>query len=241
MLAFISAFFSWLAGRFRSRAELELEVFALRNWPSCVASGPAVPASAPSIGSCGSGSSGVAALSGCHRVGEVSHRGQWHRQGFRLYWRWRSRPGRRAVDHDIRRLIREMSYANPLWGTPRIHGELLKLGIEISQATVAKYICARRSFTIQPAAVGSSPLSIVGFLFCCSVFRSEIFSRHRPSYRNHPMDAPKPDIVVIQSAKIGLVARRPTVRTDYKRKLSKRRLCFRTSFSGRWGLYSYRG
>ena len=68
---------------------------------------------------------------------------QWHRQGFRLYWRWRSRPGRRAVDHDIRRLIREMSYANPLWGAPRIHGELLKLGIEISQATVAKYMLRR--------------------------------------------------------------------------------------------------
>jgi len=68
---------------------------------------------------------------------------QWHRQGFRLYWRWRSPPGRRAVDHDIPRLIREMCYANQLWGAPRIHGELLKLGIEISQATVAKYILRR--------------------------------------------------------------------------------------------------
>src|SRR6202521_2108810 len=69
---------------------------------------------------------------------------QWHRQGFRLYWRWRSRSGRPSVDRGIRKLIREMSGANPLWGAPRIHGELLKLGIEISQATVAKYMGRRR-------------------------------------------------------------------------------------------------
>src|ERR1700676_4979502 len=55
---------------------------------------------------------------------------QWHRQGFRLFWRWRSRTGRPSVDSEIRKLIREMSSANPLWGAPRIHGELLKLGIE---------------------------------------------------------------------------------------------------------------
>jgi putative transposase len=69
---------------------------------------------------------------------------QWHRQGFRLFWRWRSRSGRPSVDGEIRKLIREMSSANPLWGAPRIHGELLKLGIEISQATVAKYMVRRR-------------------------------------------------------------------------------------------------
>ncbi len=69
---------------------------------------------------------------------------QWHRQGFRLYWRWRSRSGRPSVDREVSKLIREMSSANPLWGAPRIHGELLKLGIEISQATVAKYMVRRR-------------------------------------------------------------------------------------------------
>src|SRR5450631_2081989 len=69
---------------------------------------------------------------------------QWHRQGFRLFWRWRSRSGRPSVDREIRDLIRHMSRANPLWGAPRIHGELLKLGIEISQATVAKYMVRRR-------------------------------------------------------------------------------------------------
>ena len=75
---------------------------------------------------------------------------QWHCQGFRLFWRWRSRSGRRSVDRDIRKLIQQMNAANPLSGAPRIHGELLKLGIEISQATVAKYLVRRRG-TPSPA------------------------------------------------------------------------------------------
>ncbi len=67
---------------------------------------------------------------------------RWHRTGFRLYWRWRSRTrgGRPRIPEEIRRLIREMSLANRLWGAPRIHGELLKLGIEVAQSTVAKYM-----------------------------------------------------------------------------------------------------
>ncbi len=67
---------------------------------------------------------------------------RWHRAGFRAYWRWKSRPrgGRPKTPADIRRLIREMSVANPLWGAPRIHGELLKLGIDVGQTTVAKYM-----------------------------------------------------------------------------------------------------
>jgi putative transposase len=65
---------------------------------------------------------------------------QWHRQGFRLYWRWRSRSGRSSVDREVRDLILQMSRSNPLWGAPRIHGELLKVAIEVSQATVAKYM-----------------------------------------------------------------------------------------------------
>ena len=69
---------------------------------------------------------------------------QWHRHGFRLFWRWRSRSGRPSMGHEVRELIRQMNAANPLWGAPRIHGELLKLGIEISQATVAKYMIRRR-------------------------------------------------------------------------------------------------
>ena len=69
----------------------------------------------------------------------------WHRRGFRALWRWRarSRGGRPAIPRDIRDLIQEMSRANGLWGAPRIHGELLKLGIEVAQSTVAKYITKR--------------------------------------------------------------------------------------------------
>ena len=66
---------------------------------------------------------------------------RWHRQGFRLYWSWKSRSrnlGRPGVDPEIRALIRRMSQANPLWGAPRIHGELLKLGVNVSQSTVAR-------------------------------------------------------------------------------------------------------
>ena len=64
---------------------------------------------------------------------------QWHRLGFRLYWWHRSRRlGRPSITHEIRDLIRKMSLANPLWGAPRIHGELLKLGVQVSQATVGR-------------------------------------------------------------------------------------------------------
>jgi hypothetical protein len=58
---------------------------------------------------------------------------RWHREGFRAYWRWKSRgkPGRPTITKNVRNLIREISRANPLWGAPRIHGELLKLGIDV--------------------------------------------------------------------------------------------------------------
>jgi putative transposase len=70
----------------------------------------------------------------------------WHRRGFRLFWTWRSRrrTGRPTVPSHVRALIRTMSRANPLWGAPRIHGELLKLGIDVCQATVAKYLVRPR-------------------------------------------------------------------------------------------------
>jgi hypothetical protein len=71
---------------------------------------------------------------------------RWHRAGFRLFWRWKSRArgGRPKVPLEIRQLIRDMSLANPLWGAPRIHGELLKLGIEAGQTSVAKYMARHR-------------------------------------------------------------------------------------------------
>jgi hypothetical protein len=67
---------------------------------------------------------------------------RWHSGGFRAYWRWRSRNrvGRPRISAELRTLIREMSRMNPLWGAPRIHGELLKLGFDVAQSTVAKYM-----------------------------------------------------------------------------------------------------
>ena len=71
---------------------------------------------------------------------------RWHRAGFRGYWRWKSRQlgGRPQIDPELRVLIRRMSRENPLWGSPRIHGELLKLGFEVAQSSVAKYMVKRR-------------------------------------------------------------------------------------------------
>src|ERR1700751_5526507 len=71
---------------------------------------------------------------------------RWHRAGFRRYWRWKSPSlaGRPQIDADLRALIRRMSSENPLWGAPRIHGELLKLGFEAAQSSVAKYMVKRR-------------------------------------------------------------------------------------------------
>src|SRR4051812_46200816 len=67
---------------------------------------------------------------------------RWHRDGFRSYWRWKSRNrgGRPQIDADLRALIGQMNLENPLWGAPRIHGELLKLGFEVAQSTIAKYM-----------------------------------------------------------------------------------------------------
>ena len=71
---------------------------------------------------------------------------RWHRAGFRGYWRWKSgsRGGRPAIESDLRALIKKMSIENPLWVAPRIHGELLKLGFEVAQSSVAKYMVKRR-------------------------------------------------------------------------------------------------
>jgi hypothetical protein len=65
---------------------------------------------------------------------------RWHRAGFGRYWRWKSRRrgGRPQIETELRSLIRQMNIENPLWGAPRIHGELLKLGFEVAQSSVAK-------------------------------------------------------------------------------------------------------
>jgi putative transposase len=71
----------------------------------------------------------------------------WHRKGFQLFWTWKVRhgqPGRPPESKEIRQLIRKISRENPLWGAPRIHGELLKLGIDIGQTSVGNYIVRSR-------------------------------------------------------------------------------------------------
>jgi transposase InsO family protein len=73
----------------------------------------------------------------------------WHRRDFRLFWKWKSRrtrPGRPQIPIHVRELIRRLSRENPLWGAPRIHGELLKLGIDVGQTSVGKYLIRRYLF-----------------------------------------------------------------------------------------------
>jgi transposase InsO family protein len=97
---------------------------------------------------------------------------RWHRRRFRAYWRWKSgwRGGRPKLDKELRDLIRRISCENPLWGAPRIHGELLMLGIEVAQSTVAKYMPQRprprsqgwKTFLRNPAAgIASLDLFVV--------------------------------------------------------------------------------
>src|SRR5437899_12167321 len=92
---------------------------------------------------------------GCGAVGAVERDAQcgwpetvirWHRQGFRAFWNWKSRRGRTGrppLDCEVAKLVRTMALANPLWGAPRIHGELLKLGLNVSQRTVGRIMPRR--------------------------------------------------------------------------------------------------
>ena len=76
---------------------------------------------------------------------------RWHRMGFAAYWRWKSRPlgGRPRIGKEVRDLIRRMSFENPLWGAPKIHGELLKIGIDVAQSTVSNDMVPRRGRPLQ--------------------------------------------------------------------------------------------
>src|SRR5262245_29003548 len=137
-----------LIGLFRSRAALEAEILVLRHQLNVLQRKSPKRATLTSIDRL--------LLVGLYRLAPGTLDAlkiirpatllRWHRAGFRAYWRWKSRPrgGRPRAPTDIRRLIREMSIANPLWGAPRIHGELLKLGIDVGQTTVAKYMARRR-------------------------------------------------------------------------------------------------
>ena len=122
---------------------------------------------------------------------------RWHREGFRLYWRWKSRKklGRPKTDAEIRKLIRRMARDNPLWGAPRIQSELALLGLMVAESTVAKYMGRARKPPSQTwrtflenhvpdiAAIDFFVVATVSFrlLYCFLMLRHD---RHRVVYFN---------------------------------------------------------
>src|SRR5256886_5233474 len=98
---------------------------------------------------------------------------RWHRAGFRQYWRWKPRSlgGRPRIAANLRALIRRMSVDNPLWGAPRIHGELLKLGFEVAQSSVAKYMVKRCGPPSRDGAPSCVTTHWTSPPWTCSVFR----------------------------------------------------------------------
>src|SRR6478672_9328581 len=111
---------------------------------------------------------------------------RWHRAGFRRYWGWKSRRrgGRPPVETELRALIRRMSIENPLWGAPRIHGELLKLGFEVAQSSVAKYMVKRR---VPPSQGELSCIAAMDLFVVPTIgFRPALCLRHRPARPQRP-------------------------------------------------------
>jgi transposase InsO family protein len=145
MITYLSALASLLSFRVRSRASLELELVALRHQVAVLRR--------QRKGRLQLSSTDRLLWVWLYRIWPQALNAmvlvmpatviQWHRNGFRLYWLWRSgsrHSGRPKMSPETRDLIRQMSVANPLWGAPRIHGELLKLGIAVSQATAGRYL-----------------------------------------------------------------------------------------------------
>jgi len=148
MLDFLRLFVHVLAAPFRTQAQLEAEITLLRHQLSVlrrrVPSRPRLTAADRLlfVWLCRLFPSLKSAIT----IVQPDTVLRWHRSGFGLYWRSRSRSrgGRPKVPIEVRSLIRRLSMENQLWGAPRIHGELLKLGIEVAQSTVAKYMAKRR-------------------------------------------------------------------------------------------------
>ena len=143
-----SAVFASLALSFRSRAALQLEILALRHQLGVLKRSVTRPKLTCSdrflwVWLCRIWPDWRSALV----IVQPDTVIRWHRKGFRLFWRWKGRcgrPGRPAVPQDVRELIRRLNRENPLWGAPRIHGELLKLGIDIGETSVGKYMIRHR-------------------------------------------------------------------------------------------------
>src|SRR5258708_6662160 len=145
MKALLSSFLYMLRSCFRTRASMQIEILALRHQLGVLQRRTTKRASLRTADRLLWMM--LSRLWGQWRTALVIVKPEtviaWHRKGFRWYWSWKSRAGksgRPCVRREIRELVRQMSTANPLWGAPRIHGELLKLGIQISQATVAQYM-----------------------------------------------------------------------------------------------------
>src|SRR6266478_1798707 len=148
MLAFVHLLGTYVATLFKSRCRLEAENLFLRHQLNI-----ALRRRPPRLRLRGSDRALLVwmtrlwpSLLGLARVVEPATILRWHRAGFRTYWRWKSRgrAGRPRIERELRDLIRRMNRENPLWGAPRIHGELLKLGFEVAESTVSKYMMRRR-------------------------------------------------------------------------------------------------
>jgi putative transposase len=144
----ISALFTTLLASFRSRTALQVEILALRHQLGVLQRSvkrPKLTATDRLLWVWLSAvwrewRSGIFIVKAATVIA-------WHRKGFRLFWTWkirRGKLGRPGVPNEVRELIRTMSRENPIWGAPRIHGELLKLGIDIGETSVSKYMIRRR-------------------------------------------------------------------------------------------------
>jgi hypothetical protein len=144
----LTAFFAFLGASFRTRAALQLEILALRHQIGVLHRSVKRPKLSPAdrflwvwLSSVWNGwQSSVSIMKAATVI-------DWHRKGFGWFWSWkirRGKPGRPAVWKEVRELIRMLSGDNPLWGAPHIHGQLLKLGINIGETSVSKYMVRRR-------------------------------------------------------------------------------------------------
>src|ERR1700756_4686358 len=150
MWSTLSPFLTSLLSVFRSRAALQVEILALRHQIGVLRRSakkrPKLTVADRLFWACLSGA--WADWQSALVIVKPETVIAWHRKGFRLFWTWKVRrghPGRPPVSKEFRQLIRKMSRENPLWGAPRIHGELLKLGIDIGETSVSKYMIRRRN------------------------------------------------------------------------------------------------
>jgi len=146
--AVLSAFWAFLAASLRSRVGLQIEILALRHQLNVLQRSVKRPRlSAVDRWLWVRLSRNWPAWRAAFKLLKPATVIGWHYKGFRLFWTWKcchGRPGRPAVCLEVRQLIRRMSRENPLWGAPKIHGELLKLGFDISETSVSKYLVRRK-------------------------------------------------------------------------------------------------